>query len=114
MSTALNPEETVTNLDPEAPLRFERRCMERWTMEGAATAFGLAGDHFGQIHEMTMCDFSHSGMGAISDTPIDPGLEVSIGFQQPGVVARRGVVRRCYPCGNGYRVGIRFELRQAA
>ncbi|UCD74978.1 MAG: PilZ domain-containing protein [Phycisphaerales bacterium] len=114
MSTALDPEETVTNLDQTTPLRFERRCIERWPMEGAATAFGLAGEHFGHIHEMTMCDYSHGGMGAISDTPIEPGTQVSVGFQQPGVVARRGVIRRCYPCGNGYRVGIQFELRQAA
>lgn len=83
-------------------------------MGGAATAFGLEGEHFGIMHEMTMCDCSHGGIAAISDDPIHPGTVVSIGFQQPGMIARRGVVRRCEPCGEGYRVGIEYQMRQAA
>jgi hypothetical protein len=83
-------------------------------MDGAATAFRLAGEEFGVMHDLHMRDYSHGGVGAVSGEPIEPGTVVSIGFQQPGVIARRGVVRRCVPCGDGYNVAIQFEMRQAA
>ena len=108
-----NPIEQAADLD-DAPLKFERRRADRWPMEGVASAFRLTGDSFGLMHDLKVSDYSQGGVGVLSDTPIDPGTLISIGFQQPGVVARRGIVRRCQPCGNGYRIGVQFELRQAA
>lgn len=95
-------------------LRFERRAADRWPLNGAATAFCVSGEKFGQMHDMCVLDYSFDGMGALSSTPIDPGTVISIGFQAPGYTAKRGNVLRCVPCGNGYRVAIQFQARLAA
>jgi hypothetical protein len=96
------------------PLRFERRNIDRWPLEGAATAFRLSGEHFGTMHELHVLDYSPDGLGAICDATIPPGTVVSVGFQAPGHYAKRGTVLRCAPCGQGYRVAIQFEPRLAA
>jgi len=96
------------------PLRFERRDVDRWPIEGVGTAFRLSGEKFGQMHDLRMLDYSDDGLGAISDTVIDPGTIVSVGFQAPGYIAKRGTVLRCTPCGEGYRVAIQFQARLAA
>ena len=96
------------------PLRFERRQCDRWGLDGVATAFELAGDGFGRMHTLKMLNYSDGGLGAISDSVIPLGTTVSIGFQAPGYIAKRGVVLRCLPCGEGYRVAIGFEQRLAA
>ncbi|MDY7110056.1 MAG: PilZ domain-containing protein [Planctomycetota bacterium] len=96
------------------PLRFERRQCDRWGLNGVATAFELAGDGFGRMHTLRMVDYSEGGLGAVSDSVIPLGAAVSVGFQSPGYPAKRGVILRCTPCGDGYRVAIGFEQRMAA
>ncbi len=100
--------------ESDAPLKFERRSADRWQVHSAATAFRLAGERFGEMHEITVVDFSWAGCGAVSSASIEPGTAVSVGFAAPGQVARRGVVLRCTPCGDGYRLAIQFESRMAA
>ncbi|MCZ6836432.1 MAG: PilZ domain-containing protein [Planctomycetota bacterium] len=99
---------------PPNPLPFERRQHERWPMQGSARAILLDSDHFGQVSQLALLDYSAGGLGAISAKPITPGSCVSIGFTSHGYAAERGIVVKCAPCGHGYRVAIRFELRQAA
>ncbi|HWB20739.1 MAG TPA: hypothetical protein VG711_10590 [Phycisphaerales bacterium] len=99
---------------PQSALTFERRGMDRWPMHGIATAFRLSGEEFGRMHELKLVDYSHEGLGAVSDSVLEPGTLVTIGFQQAGYQAKRGVVLRCLPCGEGYRVAIQFEQRMAA
>lgn len=114
MSTIQN-HQSGSGLDEfEGPFRFDRRQRDRWPMDGGATAFQLAGDSFGRMHALHMHDYSEHGMGAISETPIPPGSIVSVGFQAPGHLAKRGEVIRCEPCGEGYRVAIIFEHRMVA
>jgi len=104
----------VAPQDDLAPLRFERRGVDRWHTQTAATAFCLSGERFGQMHDLTVTDYSTDGLGASCETVIQPGEHVSIGFQAPGRIAKRGTVLRCIPCGHGYRVAIQFEARLAA
>jgi len=103
---------------PEAasgpPLRFERRRADRWPVTGVAAAYGAAGDLFGRRYVLRMLDSSDDGLGARTDFPIDPGTIVSVAFAAPGQPMRSGIVVRCLPCGDGYRVAIRFEARLAA
>jgi hypothetical protein len=99
---------------PSGVLRFEQRFSDRWQAEGVATAFQLAGEQFGTMHTLRLIDYSSDGLGALCDTPIEPGTLVSVGFQAPGRIAKRGAVTRCLPCGDGYHVGIQFEARLAA
>jgi hypothetical protein len=100
--------------DTPDTLRFERRTTDRWQTNCAATAFRLGGDSFGQMHDLKVVDCSQSGLGAFSDSVIEPGTAISIGFSAPGLIARRGTVLRCTPCGEGYRIAIEFESRMAA
>lgn len=96
------------------PYRFERRQSDRWSAQGNASAICLTGDAFGRIHDLSLTDYSHDGMGAICEQWIAPGAEVSVGFAAPGRLARRGTVLRCEPCGHGYRVAVQFQARMAA
>lgn len=102
------------HVDAPAPLKFERRIHDRWPASGIATAFRLAGDRFGEMQTLEMVDCSNDGLGATCEEPIEPGTIVSLGFQAPGYLAKRGVVVRCLPNGNGYNLAIRFEALMAA
>ena len=101
------------DIDP-SPLRFERRRFDRWPQSGVAAAYGAAGEHFGQRYVLRMLDESEAGMGARTNRAIDVGTVVSVAYAMPGYPVRSGVVVRCLPCGDGYRVAIRFDLRLAA
>lgn len=92
----------------------ERRGHDRWNVQGIATAFCIAGEHFGEMYELHMLDYSEQGLGATCDSAIPPGSVISIGFQAPGYLAKRGEVIQCLPCGHGYRLGIRFDSLAAA
>ena len=93
---------------------FERRWSPRWPVDGQATVLRVAGERFGETHELTLLNLSGGGLGARCDMPIEPGATVSVGFAQRDQLARRGTVTRCVPCGNGYEVAIQFELGLAA
>lgn len=113
--TIAQPDPTANDdIDAPAPLRFERRTVDRWPVQGVATVICLSGDTFGQMHELSMLDYSFDGLGALCSSVLKPGTEVSIGFQSPGYGAKRGTVLRCVPCGQGYRVAIQFQARMAA
>jgi hypothetical protein len=109
-----SPSAELNDIECKGPLRFERRSVDRWPTQAAATAFCLSGERFGQMHDLTVTDYSFEGLGAWSNTVIEPGMTVSIGFQAPGRTAKRGTVLRCIPSGQGYRVAIQFEARLAA
>ncbi len=98
----------------QSSLAFERREHDRWNVQGVATVFCIAGERFGEMYELHMLDISAEGMGATCDSPIPPGSLVSIGFEAPGHLAKRGEVLDCRPCGHGYRVAIRFDSLAAA
>jgi hypothetical protein len=106
--------EASTDFAAPAPLRFERRQHDRWPACGVATASRAGGEHFGEMEKMRLLDCSHEGLGAICARPLEPGAIVCVSFQAPGHLAGRGVVLRCLPCGDGYRVAIRFEASLAA
>ena len=101
--------------DAPAPLRFERRQEDRWTLRGVAKAFRVAGERFGEAYTLKMLDYTPDGLGATCSWPIEPGSVVSVGFvDEPGYAPRSGVVIRCLPCGHGYRLAIRFDRALAA
>jgi hypothetical protein len=100
--------------DPPPTFTFDRRAAERWTAPGPATAFRLSGGQFGQILDLDTVDLSAGGVAVTCADPIEPGAMLSLSFSQSGQLARRGVVRRCVPCGEGYRLGIQFQLGLAA
>ena len=109
-----NHDHPYDEFDIPPTLKLERRSMDRWPAHGSATATCLGGDRFGQMHRLQLADCSDDGLGATSDTVLEPGTMVSVGFQTPGSLSRQAVVLRCRPCGNGYRIGLQFAMKQAA
>ena len=93
---------------------MNRRTRNRWPQDGSATAFCLAGNRFGELHELRMFDYGEGGVGTFSQHTIEPGTVVSLGFQTSDILAQRGVAVACTPHGEGYRVAFRFEGRFAA
>ena len=112
---SLNPSDPQTSCNSNSnSLCEERRQSDRWDADGVATAFELGGERFGRMHELRVVDYSPEGMGVIAASPLDPGSQVSIGFQATARLARRGTVTRCRPCDEGYHIGIQFDSRLAA
>jgi hypothetical protein len=97
-----------------AALRFERRLHDRWPCRGIATAYRVSGQRFGERHVLRLLDESCEGLGALTSRPLEAGTIVSVGFATLAHPAKSGVVLRCAPCGDGYRVAVRFETRLAA
>ena len=92
----------------------ERRLDDRWRSDGSAVAYGTAGELFGQRFELKLIDESYRGVGAVSPHPVTPGTVVRVGFNRFGAIPQDGVVLRCLPCGEGYRLAILFDRRMAA
>ena len=67
------------DVDPPAPLKFERRRSTRWSFSGRATVCRLGGYEFGRLHDIRLVDYSDGGVGAETDLPLAPGTIISIG-----------------------------------
>ena len=108
MSTVLQdrPAESGTTA---RTVRNERRHAPRLTLDSCATAFCLGGGRFGQIHSMKTRDYCREGFSALSSRPLEPGCAVSIGFEATDCRAQRGIVLRCEPSRDGFRIAVRFE-----
>jgi hypothetical protein len=94
--------------------RFERRRADRWPVRGVAIAHLTSGQRFGERCTLRLHDESADGLGATCDHAVPPGTPVTLGFTDPGQPILNGVVVRCLPCGDGYRMAVRFEMRLAA
>lgn len=83
-------------------------------LSGAVTVFHLEGDRFGSMHEVVELSLSEVGVEGFSAEPVAPGAVVSLGFEAPGHPARRGEIIGCVRCDGGWKVGIEFDVREAA
>lgn len=110
----MDPSSSTQLDDAPAPLRFERRNQDRWSLGGVAKVFRVAGERFGEAYTLKTVDYSPDGLGATCAWPLEPGTVVSVAFPAPGYTAKNGVVVRCLPCGDGYRLAIRFDRAMAA
>jgi hypothetical protein len=79
-------------------------------IEGAATAFELSSEHFGQMHHLTDLAFTENGLEASSEDPMPCGVAVTIGFQSEACCARRGRVTACEPYESFYHVAVAIDL----
>ncbi|MFO0828111.1 MAG: hypothetical protein U0572_08170 [Phycisphaerales bacterium] len=79
-----------------------------------ATAFGLAGEDFGQMHELRQVEQRDGQVRATAHDPLREGMVVSLGFESRDLRARRGVVTECKPSSDGYRVAIRLDASLVA
>ena len=77
-------------------------------LSGTATIVHLDGERFGEMHDLVELAISDGALQGRSATPVAAGASVSLGFQAPGTIARRGEVIQCDACGEGWRIGIRL------
>ncbi|MAC20619.1 MAG: hypothetical protein CMJ23_13290 [Phycisphaerae bacterium] len=77
-------------------------------IDGGATAFHLDGDRFGVMHELVELSILDGALEARTGEAVPTGVQVSLGFETPGMTARRGEVVRCAPYGEGWKIGIRL------
>jgi hypothetical protein len=104
----------VASIDPLAPIPFERRAHQRHEMMGELEAVRTDGLSFPATMRLKMIDESVGGVAARVDAPVPPGARLSVRTCPITGQWRHGVVVRCYPSGDGYRLGIAFERRRAA
>ena len=76
--------------------------------DGVATVFELSGAGFGTIHTLEGIEIGDTGLEALADDSIPQGTTISLGFQDPRRVAKRGAVTQCEPCEAGYRLVVSF------
>ena len=100
--------------DPLAPLKFDRRSSERHDARGVVTAQPNSGSRLGRVTDLVLVDESVGGFGAISQVPLEPGTSIWLTGNEFTTRPRRAIVIRCAPCGDGYQIGVRYELAMAA
>ncbi len=107
--------ETPINVFP-----FERRGAERHCISGRATAVSCAASPEGprnRIRSLQLLNISATGLGAVSQDPIEEGSTITVFFPPHGPdrgFDACGRVTRCRPTGQGHQVGVRFDPKPAA
>ena len=87
----------------------DRRQINRWPLNGAATGLCLTPESFGATHDFHLIDYGDGGVGTYSRHAIHVGTVVSLGFEPLDYGARQGRVVACTSSGSGHRIAIRFE-----
>lgn len=95
------------------PLKFNRRAGVRKRVQGEALAagYGRAGSITTRV---VLIDASYSGIGVDSPIEFEVGTEIKLHFNGQVLAGRQGLVARCDPCDEGYRVGIDTASASAA
>lgn len=95
-------------------LKLERRGSEREPAARTMAATYTNGrDRFGLTH-LELFDRSESGVGAMTRSPLEPGMHVTICPEGSNIPWAGAVCIRCEPAGEMYRVGLAFTRRRAA
>ena len=95
-------------------LKLERRGNEREAAQGTLTATYTNGaDRYGLTY-LDVVDRSEGGIGALTRSPIEPGMHVTICPKGSGVPWLGTLCVRCEPAGDIYRVGLAYTRRRAA
>ena len=93
---------------------FVHKGRDATAIPGSVTVFHLEGEEFGLMHEVIELSVSDEGVNGRSTEPVSPGAVVSMGFEAPGIPARRGEVVGCVRCHEGWQIGIEFHNNAAA
>lgn len=92
----------------------DRRAECRRAAEGTALATIRESGRPARLTPIEVLDASEHGLGIRVDAPASAGAEVRVYFHSGVVPGRTGVVARCEPDGEAWRVGIRCDMRLAA
>ncbi len=96
------------------PFPFERRREKRRPAEGSAMAAFYGEDGGVCLTRVCIVDSSPGGLGLRSPVEIDAGTLFTLYGDTLDVPRRSGIVARCQPDADGFRVGLECERRRAA
>ena len=102
-----------SNVAP-ASLKFERRRVARTPAAGEAMAAFYDADGAIALTSEELIDASAKGIGLRSSVEIEPGARFMIYAGGSALAHRGGVVARCTPDGDGWRLGVLCDARMAA
>jgi hypothetical protein len=92
--------------------RLNRRCTDRWDLEGEATILALGVD-LGVIAELRHLDCAPWWIAGDSERPVAVGSRVCVGFSAVECRPATAEVRRCERRQGGeYRIALRFDGRE--
>jgi hypothetical protein len=98
-------------------LKLERRSSEREAAAGTMTATYTNGtDRYGLTH-LDIVDRSEGGIGALTRSPIEPGMLVTLCPKGSGVPWLGTMCVRCEPAKNErelFHIGLAYTRRRAA
>lgn len=90
-------------------LRMERRrCPRRMCEELVQAVFHGERDRVG-VTRLLLRDVSHSGLGCISETPLEPGSRVTIAVHGVPMPQKSGTVVRCLVTSEGFLLGVSWD-----
>ncbi|MBL4702559.1 MAG: PilZ domain-containing protein [Phycisphaeraceae bacterium] len=101
-------------------LLFERRRDARRPMDGRVTVlrrFRKEGEHRSKISAIDLLDISSTGIGALTNEPVEVGSDLTIMFPAhgpDGACDSSCRVVRCLKRENGYEIGARFGVNPSA
>lgn len=97
----------------EVKYKLNRRTSDRAPRAGAAMAAFFDEDGALSLTRVELMDVSDGGLGLLSPVGVPTGVRFSL-YWGASVPHTTGVVARCAPDGDEYRVGLRCDQRMAA
>ncbi len=95
-------------------LPFDRRRARRRIAAGTVMATITTPGGESTLARVRLQDISTTGVGLRIDTPLANGTVVAVYSEGSRFPIASGMVVRCLPMGNGYRVGLDRRLREVA
>lgn len=95
-------------------IRLERRADERTPIAGSVMGAFVDDEGAFTLTRVELLDESAAGLGLLSPVHIEPGRRFTLYAGPMQVAHDSGVVARCEPDGDAYRVGLRCDRRLAA
>ncbi len=96
------------------PWKPERRLESRQPAGGRAIVTIREQGQMPILAPVELLDASEHGVGIRSEKPAMPGAAVRLYFHGEVMPGRTGVVARCDRDGEGWRLGVRCDMRMAA
>ena len=96
------------------PFRFERRAGGRMPGDGEAMAAFYDEDGALSLTRVTLVDSSRNGLGLVCPVEVEPGARFCLYSRNTPLPHSTGVVVRCRPEGEDWRVGLSCDPAKAA
>lgn len=96
------------------PLKIDRRASMRTERTGSAMAAFFDEDGALSLTRVMLADESRSGLGLVCPVEVPRGTRFSLYSPGCPLPHTTGVVARCVPEGENFRVGLRCDQRLAA